>query len=57
LKTKPKLKEIENVEIFRFHLTEPTKKMIMIKNEWKFYKKQKGYRYVIYQFGWNETII
>ena len=47
----------QEIEIFRFHLTEITKKMIMTKNQWKHYKKQEDYTYVAYQVGWNQTII
>lgn len=47
----------EEIEIFRFHLTEPTKKMLMTVNEWKSYKKQEGYIYLSYQVGYNKTLI
>jgi hypothetical protein len=45
------------IEIFRFHLTEPTKKILMTVNQWKSYKKQEDYTYVAYQVGWNQTIV
>jgi len=47
----------EEIEIFCFHLIKPTKNIVMTKNEWKNYKKQKWYRYVAYQFYWNKTIL
>jgi hypothetical protein len=48
---------MEDLEIFRFHLIEPTKKMLMTRNEWKLFKKQEGYTYVAYQVGFNKTIV
>lgn len=46
----------DQIDIFRFHPTLPTKKMTMSRAEWKGYKRQKGFRYVAYASGFNATI-
>lgn len=48
---------MEEVEVFRFHPEQPTVKKIMLLSEFKAMKKQKGYIYLAYQIGFNETII
>lgn len=48
---------IEQVEVFRFHETEPTIKKMMLFSEFKAMKKQKGYIYRAYQIGFNQSII
>lgn len=48
---------MQEVEVFRFHETEPTIKKTMLLSEFKAMKKQKGYIYRAYQIGFNETVI
>lgn len=48
---------MQEVEVFRFHNTEPTIKKTMLLSEFKAMKKQKGYIYRVYQFGFNKTIL
>ena len=45
------------VEVFRFHPTEPIIKKIMLHDEFKNIKAKNGYRYVAYQLNYNKTII
>lgn len=48
---------MEEVEVFRFHPTQPTVKKTMLLTEFKNMKKQKGYVYRCYQIGFNQSII
>jgi len=48
---------MEEVEVFRFHNTEPTIKKTMLLSEFKALKKQKGYIYRAYQKEFNKTIL
>lgn len=48
---------MHEIEIYRFHLTQPTKKQVITLEAFKTMKKQIGYRYVAYQIGFNQTIL
>jgi hypothetical protein len=48
---------LNEIEVFRFHLTEPTRKMRMSIQDFKNMKKQKGYEYKAYQIDYNKTIV
>ena len=48
---------VYEIEVFRFHLTEPTRKMKMTNHEFKTMKKQPDYEYKAYQLDYNKTIV
>lgn len=48
---------MQEVEVFRFHITEPTVKKTMLLHEFKAMKKQKGYVYRAYELGFNPSIL
>jgi len=48
---------MQEVEVFRFHNTEPTIKKNMLLSDFKAMKKQKGYVYRAYQIEFNKTIL
>lgn len=45
------------IEIHRFHPTQPTVKKTMTQEEFNKMKKQEGYIYRAYQINWNKSII
>lgn len=47
---------MEEVEVFRFHPTQPTVKKIMSLREFNSMEKQEGYLYRAYQIDYNTTI-